>query len=72
MSPSVAIRSRRERQRQRVIPPSVLFHEPKLCLLIYLFFSQQTPLICSADKGHVDACRLLLQYAADVNARNNM
>jgi hypothetical protein len=49
-----------------------VFHEPKLCLLIHLFFSQFTPLIWSAFKGHTDLCRLLLENAADVNARNNM
>jgi ankyrin repeat protein len=53
-----------------VISPSVLFHEPKLCLLIHLFFSQSTPLHVSAYKGHTDVCRLLLENAADVNARN--
>jgi ankyrin repeat protein len=53
-----------------VISPSVLFHEPKLCLLIHLFFSQGTPLHWSADNGHTDVCRLLLENAADVNARN--
>jgi ankyrin repeat protein len=53
-----------------VISPSVLFHEPKLCLLIHLFFSQDTPLHYSALNGHTDVCRLLLENAADVNARN--
>ena len=47
-----------------------VFHEPKLCLLIHLFFSQYTPLHESADKGHTDVCRLLLENAADVNARD--
>ena len=54
-----------------MISPSVLFHEPKPCLLIYLFFSQDTPLIASAYNGHAEICRLLLENAADVNARNN-
>jgi ankyrin repeat protein len=54
-----------------VISPSVLFHEPKLCFLIHLFFSQQTPLIFSAEMGHANVCRLLLENAADVNARDN-
>jgi ankyrin repeat protein len=53
-----------------VISPSVLFHEPKLCLLIHLFFSERTPLHWSAQYGHTDVCRLLLENAADVNARN--
>ena len=49
-----------------------VFHEPKLCLLIHLFFSQRTPLHGSAAKGHTDVCRLLLENAADVNARNSL
>jgi ankyrin repeat protein len=53
-----------------VISPSVLFHEPKLCLLIHLFFSQRIPLHGSAQEGHADVCRLLLENAADVNARD--
>ena len=71
MSPSVGKRSRRERQKQIVISPSVLFHEAKLCLLIYLFFSQDTPLNASAYNGHAEICRLLLENFADVNARDN-
>jgi hypothetical protein len=47
-----------------------VFHEPKLCLLIHSFFSRNTPLIYSAWKGHTDVCRLLLENAADVNARD--
>ena len=70
MSPSVGKLRRRERQRQQVISPSVLFHEPKPCLLIYLFFRQQTPLILSAAKGHAETCRLLLESFADVNGRD--
>jgi hypothetical protein len=70
MPPAVGKRSRRERQRHHVIPPSVLFHEPKLCLLIHLFCSQYTPLLNSAGAGHTDVCRLLLENAADVNARD--
>jgi ankyrin repeat protein len=50
---------------------TLVFHEPKLCLLIHLFFSQVTPLMYSADEGHTDVCRLLLENAADVNARNS-
>ena len=49
-----------------------VFHEPKLCLLIHLFFSQATPLHLSAYNGHTDVCRLLLENAADVNARNKL
>jgi ankyrin repeat protein len=49
---------------------TLVFYEPKLCLLIDLFFSQNTPLILSAEKGHTDVCRLLLENAADVNARD--
>ena len=67
--PSVGKCSRRERQKLQVISPSVLFHEPKLCLLIHLFFRKWTPLAWSANKGHTDVCRLLLENAADVNAR---
>jgi ankyrin repeat protein len=52
-----------------VISPSVLFHEPKLCLLIHLFFSQRTPLILSAYYGFVEICRLLVASKADVAAR---
>ena len=48
---------------------TLVFHEPKLCLLIDLFFSQLTPLMRSAENGHTDVCRLLLENAADVNAR---
>ncbi len=68
--PSVGKRSRRERQRQRVISPSVLFHEPKLCLLIRLFFSQQTPLMACAYNGNVETCRLLVASKADVAAKH--
>jgi hypothetical protein len=49
---------------------TLVFHEPKLCLLIYLFFRQSTPLAWSASKGHTFVCRLLLENAADVNARD--
>jgi hypothetical protein len=70
--PSVGKRSRRERQSRRVISPSVLFHELKLCLLIHLFFRQSTPLHKSAKNGHTNVCRLLLENAADVNARDCM
>ena len=45
---------------------TLVFHEPKLCLLIDLFFSENTPLILSACNGHTDVCRLLLENAADV------
>ena len=49
---------------------TLVFHEPNLCLLIDLFFSQTTPLMTSAREGHTDVCRLLLENAADVNARD--
>ena len=49
---------------------TLMFHEPKLCLLIYLFFSRMTPLLWSAAKGHTEICRLLLENEADVNARD--
>ncbi len=49
---------------------TLVLHEPNLCLLIYLFFSQDTPLIWAAREGHTDVCRLLLENAADVDARN--
>jgi len=49
---------------------TLVLDEPKFCLLIDLFFSQNTPLICAAEKGHTDVCRLLLENAADVNARD--
>ena len=49
-----------------------VFHEPKLCLLIHLFFSECTPLHRSANEGHTDVCRLLLENAADVNARDDL
>ncbi len=51
---------------------TLVFHEPNLCLLIDLFFSQWTPLMLSAVKGHTDVCRLLLENAADVNARDSL
>jgi ankyrin repeat protein len=47
----------------------VLFHEPKLCLLIHLFFSQKTPLMASASWGFVETCRLLVASKADVAVR---
>jgi hypothetical protein len=47
-----------------------LFHDTKLCFLIHLFFSW-TPLHYSAQHGHTDVCRLLLENAADVNAKND-
>ena len=70
MSPSVGKRSRRERQKQIVISPSLLFHEAKLFLLIYLFFSQDTPLLLSALNGHAEIYRLLLENAADENVKS--
>jgi ankyrin repeat protein len=67
---SVGKRSRRERQRRQVISPSVLFHEPKLCLLIHFVFSQNTPLMLSAACGFLELCRVLVASKADVAARN--
>ncbi len=52
-----------------MISPSVLFHEPKLCLLI-CFFSDNTPLMYSAIFGHLETCRLLVASKADVAARS--
>ena len=52
-----------------MISPSVLFHEPKLCLLIHLFFSQVTPLILSAYNGFLEICRVLVASKADVAKR---
>ena len=49
---------------------TLVFYEPKVCLLIHLFFSEATPLIHSAVNGHTNVCRLLLENAADVNARD--
>jgi hypothetical protein len=49
------------------------FYDAKLCLrklILLLFFSQQTPLHLSAEKGHLEVCRLLLQCNADVEAKN--
>ena len=53
-----------------MISPSELFYEPKLCLLIYLFFSQNTPLMNSACGGFVETCRVLVASKADVAARD--
>ena len=52
-----------------MISPSELFYEPKLCLLIDLFFSQNTPLIISAIDGRAETCRVLVASKADVAAR---
>jgi hypothetical protein len=46
-----------------------VFHEPKLCLLIHLFFSRNTPLMYSAAGGSVETCRVLVASKADVAAR---
>ncbi len=45
--------------------------QAKLCLrkfILLLFFSQMTPLHRSANRGHLEVCRLLLQCNADVEA----
>jgi hypothetical protein len=39
-------------------------------LLIDLFFSGTTPLICAARGGYLDACRLLVEHRADLTATN--
>ena len=40
-------------------------------LILLLVFSEcDTPLHASATNGELEACRLLLQSGADVNARN--
>jgi hypothetical protein len=71
MPPSVGKRGRRQRQKPRVISPSVLFHEPKLCLLINSYvFSQWTPLMYSAHYGFLETCRVLVASKADVAAWN--
>jgi ankyrin repeat protein len=60
-----------------VIAPALLFflcNELKLCLrvlIILLFFSQDTPLHLSAENGHLETCRLLLQSNANLNAYND-
>ncbi len=59
---------------------TLVFHEPKLCLSINLFFRQATPLLWSAAVCNIvnssskssEMCRLLLENAADVNARDNL
>jgi hypothetical protein len=38
-------------------------------LILFLFFSQQTPLHLSAWFGHLEICRLLVESKADVAAR---
>ncbi len=35
-----------------------------------LFISQNTPLILSADEGHVEVCKLLISARADAAARD--
>ncbi len=49
------------------------FYDAKLCLrklILLLFFSDWTPLLSSAELGHLEICRLLLQCNADVEAKN--
>jgi ankyrin repeat protein len=51
----------------------LLFYEAKLCLrklILFLSFSQATPLHISARHGHLDITRLLVESKADVAARN--
>jgi hypothetical protein len=37
-------------------------------LILFLFFSEETPLHLSSKNGHLETCRLLLQSNADVMA----
>ncbi len=49
------------------------FYDAKLCLrklILLLFFSQQTPLHFSVREDHVEICRLLVEWKADVAARD--
>ncbi len=39
-------------------------------VILLLLFSQATPLTRSAEEGHLEVCRLLLQCNADVEAKN--
>ena len=39
-------------------------------LNLFVFISFQTPLHLSAQKGHIETCRVLLQSNADVHARD--
>ncbi len=53
-----------------MISPSVFFHEPKLFLLTYMFFSQKNPLIYTLLTGHLEICHVLVASKADVAARH--
>ena len=49
-------------------------YEAKFCLrklILLLFFSQQTPLHYTAEYGHLEVSRLLLQCNADVEAKSD-
>jgi ankyrin repeat protein len=50
-----------------------LLFSPKLCFLVLIlllvFRDGWTPLHRSISDGHLEACRLLLQSGADVNAK---
>ncbi len=51
----------------------LFFYAAKLCLrklILFLFFSQSTPLFFSARDGHLEVTRLLVESKADVAARN--
>ncbi len=39
-------------------------------LILLLRFRDETPLHLSAFNGHIDLCRLLLEFKADVNAKD--
>jgi hypothetical protein len=47
----------------------VVLYEATLCLILLLFSSQCTPLHFSAEKGHLETCRLLLQCNANLEAK---
>jgi ankyrin repeat protein len=52
----------------------VILYEAKLFLrkmILLLFFSQRTPLHWSAENGHLETCRLLLQCNANVEANDH-
>jgi ankyrin repeat protein len=57
-----------------VISPYRYFHDPKLrfpmLIPLLVFRNGKTPLYYSLSDRKLEACRLLLQSGADVNARN--
>ncbi len=58
------------KQRKRFLPLlfPLIFTEP---LFAHVIFRQRTPLHLSAEKGHLDICRLLLQNNADKEAKHS-